>query len=214
MNDEPKISCCNHWNYYGKQREWQEKNHIPWVPVDQLVVRLQPDFMECLRQKDIAKLRFMLDFLSNPGEKPKNISFYLLNQEEYALLPLFGDPSKHFAKVKPTHLKCLWFNCLDRTEEEKAFSRAVFPLLKFHRPWQELHEAKRLSHKLDIMLDNGISPDCKVYSGNRINISLDKYLLFLDEIREELTPVVRKTFTLRDDLAASEKYVLRISNQA
>ena len=64
------------------------------------------------------------------------------------------------------------------------------------------------------MLDNGISPDCKVYSGNRINISLDKYLLFLDEIREELTPVVRKTFTLRDDLAASEKYVLRISNQA
>lgn len=214
LNDEPKISCCNHWNYYGKQREWQEKNHIPWVPVDQLVVRLQPDFMECLRQKDIAKLRFMLDFLSNPGEKPKNISFYLLNQEEYALLPLFGDPSKHFAKVKPTHLKCLWFNCLDRTEEEKAFSRAVFPLLKFHIPWQELHEAKRLSHKLDIMLDNGISPDCKVYSGNRISISLDKYLLFLDEIREELAPVVRETFTLRDDLAASEKYVLRISNQA
>ena len=214
LNDEPKISCCNHWNYYGKQREWQEKNHIPWVPVDQLVVRLQPDFMECLRQKDIAKLRFMLDFLSNPGEKPKNISFYLLNQEEYALLPLFGDPSKHFAKVKPTHLKCLWFNCLDRTEEEKAFSRAVFPLLKFHIPWLELHEAKRLSHKLDIMLDNGISPDCKVYSGNRINISLDKYLLFLDEIREELAPVVRETFTLRDDLAASEKYVLRISNQA
>ena len=64
------------------------KNHVPRVKVDPLVVRLQPDFMECLRQKDIAKLRFMLDYLPNPGEKPQNISFYLLNQEEYTPLPL------------------------------------------------------------------------------------------------------------------------------
>ncbi len=214
LNDEPEISCCKHWNYYSKQNEWGEKNNAPWIPVDSLTVRLQPDFMECLRQKDFAKLRFMLDFMSNPGEKPKNISFYLLNQEEYALIPLFGDPAKHFAKVNPTQLKCLWFNCLDRTEEEKSFSRAVYPLLNFHAPWQELHAAKRLSHKLDIMLDNGISPNCKVYSANGVSIPLDKYLLFLDELKEILFPVVKEKFTLRDDLAAAEKYILRISNQA
>lgn len=190
------------------------KNHVHWVKVDPLVVRLQPDFMECLQQKDIAKLRFILDFLPNPGGKPKNTSFYLLNQEEYAPLPLFGDPAKHFAKVNPDQLQCLWFNCLDRTEEEKAFSRAVFPLLKFRILWLELHTAKRLSHKLDIMLDNGIPPNEKVYAGDGVSIPLDKYLLFLDGIREELAPVVRETFTLRDDLAAAEKYVLRISNQA
>ena len=32
--------------------------------------------------------------------------------------------------------------------------------------------------------------------------------------RVKVDPVVRETFTLRDALAASEKYVLRISNQA
>lgn len=64
------------------------------------------------------------------------------------------------------------------------------------------------------MLDNGIPPNEKVYAGDGVSIPLDKHLFFLDGIREELAPVVRETFTLRDALAASEKYVLRISNQA
>ena len=214
LNDETEISCTKaSWKHWDKAREWQNTNNAPWICVDSLPVRLQPDFMECLRQKDFAKLVFMLDFLSNPGEKPKNICNHLLNIGEYGSLFLFGDPAVNLAKTNPAHLKCFWLNCLDRTGEEMAFSRTVYPLLDFRAPWQELHSAKRLSYKLNIMLDNGISPNCNVYAANGVHIPLKKYLLFLDEIRELLKTAADSIFTIRDDLAASESYLKRISLQ-
>ena len=209
FDNEPQF-CASQacWRLRSQETCWREKYKAPWIYTDPLPVRLQPDFMETVRSRDIAKLLFLLD-MTTPGEKPKNICSYLLNHDDYEGILAFGDPAQNLAKIDRSKLKHFWLNCMDQTEAEKKFSHAVYPLLDFRSPWQELHEAKRMSAKLDVMLDYGISPELKVFSKAGLNIPLKKYFYFLDEIRTEISPALKENYTLQDDLTAAAKFIER-----
>ena len=209
FDDEPQYCASKAcWKLRSQETCWREKYKAPWIYTDPLPVRLQPDFMETVRSRDIAKLLFLLD-MTTPGEKPKNICSYLLNHDDYEGILAFGDPAQNLAKIDRSRLKHFWLNCMDQTEAEKKFSHAVYPLLDFRYPWQELHEAKRMSAKLDVMLDYGISPELKVFSKAGLNIPLKKYFYFLDEIRTEISPALKENYTLQDDLTAAAKFIER-----
>ena len=209
FDNEPQFCASQaRWRLSETAASWSEKHNAPWIYIDPLPVRLQPDFMKKVRERDIAQLLFLLD-MTTPGEKPKNICTYLLNNDDYEGILAFGDPAQNLAKLDRSKLKHFWLNCMDQTEAEKKFSHAIYPLLDFRLPWEELHDAKRMSAKLDVMLDFGISPDLKVFNKTDVRIPLKKYLYFLDEIKEEVSQGLGNCYTLRDDLTAAAKFIER-----
>ena len=167
---------------------------------DHLPERLKdPVLINCAEQGDSAKIIFYLDSLKNCGGKLKNVYNMLLNRGNYsALIDLykyFGSVEIFFAKSFFARLK----NIQDKSLREEIVKCCCSSCKDDPAFWRELFYTGYLPDFLILCLENGISAERTLFDFGILDdyglheITLQKYLYWLDELSDVLPQVFEKS---------------------
>jgi hypothetical protein len=168
--------------------------------VDHLPERLKdPVLINCAEQGDSAKIIFYLDSLKNCGTKLKNVYNMLLNRGNYsALIDLykyFGSVEIFFANSFFARLK----NIQDKSLREEIVKCCCSSCKDDPAFWRELFYTGYLPDFLILCLENGISAERTLFDFGILDdyglheITLQKYLYWLDELSDVLPQVLEKS---------------------
>jgi hypothetical protein len=139
---------------------------------------LAEPYQEAIKNKDAAKLKFLLDVSDDEQWDKEQLFCELLNRKLYKLIIFLG-LCDQASKLKEYRLYPLFYN-LD-TDQYPELAEAVYSCLSPEKVQRYIFSKGLLKGKMSFLIKHGMSEDTPVYAAKKIRITFGGFMKFITE---------------------------------